>query len=159
MADLKMTGLEGQQVSVTREAIGAFEQALQGPLLEPGHSQYDEARGLWNGMIDRRPGLIARCTGSEDVATAVNVNLLAPMLLCRALLPALKGSEEAAIVKWHKKEGDTVSKGDVLFEIETDKAVLEAESFFDGTLLKIITWYDNEWGYSNRCIDLFKKMA
>ena len=44
--------------------------------------------------------------------------------------------EEASIVKWHKKEGDVVKKGDVLFEIETDKAVLEAESFFDGTLLK-----------------------
>lgn len=46
--------------------------------------------------------------------------------------------EEAAIVKWHKKEGDAVKKGDVLFEIETDKAVLEAESFYDGTLLKIL---------------------
>jgi len=46
--------------------------------------------------------------------------------------------EEAAIVKWHKQEGDAVKKGDVLFEIETDKAVLEAESFYEGTLLKIL---------------------
>lgn len=46
--------------------------------------------------------------------------------------------EESAIVKWHKQVGDTVQKGDVLFEIETDKAVLEAESFYDGTLLKIV---------------------
>lgn len=46
--------------------------------------------------------------------------------------------EEAVIVKWHKKEGDAVKKGDVLFEIETDKAVLESESFYDGTLLKIL---------------------
>jgi len=46
--------------------------------------------------------------------------------------------EEATIVKWHKKEGDTVKKGEVLFEIETDKAVLEAESFFDGVLIKIL---------------------
>jgi pyruvate dehydrogenase E2 component (dihydrolipoamide acetyltransferase) len=45
--------------------------------------------------------------------------------------------EEASIVKWLKKEGDTVAKGDILFEIETDKAVLEVESFFAGTLLKI----------------------
>jgi len=29
----------------------------------------------------------------------------------------------------------------------------------NGTLAKIFSWYDNEWGYSNRCIDLFKKMA
>jgi len=46
--------------------------------------------------------------------------------------------EECTIVEWHKKEGDMVAQGDVLFEIETDKAVLEVESFFEGTLLKII---------------------
>mgnify|MGYP001154716433 CR=1 FL=1 len=45
--------------------------------------------------------------------------------------------EEATILKWHKKVGDTIKKGDVLFEIETDKAVLEVESFFEGTLLHI----------------------
>jgi pyruvate dehydrogenase E2 component (dihydrolipoamide acetyltransferase) len=46
--------------------------------------------------------------------------------------------EEGAIVKWHKKEGDPVKKGDIVFEIETDKAALEVESFFEGTLLKIL---------------------
>ena len=46
--------------------------------------------------------------------------------------------EESTLVKWHKKAGDTVRKGEILFEIETDKAVLEVESFFDGTLLKIL---------------------
>ncbi len=46
--------------------------------------------------------------------------------------------EEATVVSWLKQEGDTVSKGDILFEIETDKAVLEVESFYEGTLLKII---------------------
>jgi pyruvate dehydrogenase E2 component (dihydrolipoamide acetyltransferase) len=55
------------------------------------------------------------------------------------LMPKLGQTvEEASIVKWHAKEGDAVKKGDVLFEIETDKAVLEAESFYDGILLKVI---------------------
>ena len=45
--------------------------------------------------------------------------------------------EEGAIVKWLKKEGSPVAKGDILFEIETDKANLEVESFFEGVLLKI----------------------
>ncbi len=45
--------------------------------------------------------------------------------------------EEGAIVKWLKKVGDPVAKGDILFEIETDKANLEVESFFEGVLLKI----------------------
>ena len=55
------------------------------------------------------------------------------------LLPKLGQTvEEATVVRWLKNEGDTVKKGDVLFEIETDKAVLEAESFFEGTLLKVL---------------------
>ena len=45
--------------------------------------------------------------------------------------------EEAEIVKWHKKVGDKVAKGDVLLEIQTDKATLEVESFHEGTILKI----------------------
>ncbi|MCL2104815.1 MAG: biotin/lipoyl-binding protein, partial [Kiritimatiellaeota bacterium] len=45
--------------------------------------------------------------------------------------------EEGAIVTWLKQEGDPVAKGDILFEIETDKANLEVESFFEGILLKI----------------------
>ncbi len=41
------------------------------------------------------------------------------------------------LVKWLKKEGDTVKTGDMLAEVETDKATMELESFFDGTLLAI----------------------
>lgn len=41
------------------------------------------------------------------------------------------------LVKWLKKEGDTVANGDILAEVETDKATMELECFFDGTLLKI----------------------
>jgi pyruvate dehydrogenase E2 component (dihydrolipoamide acetyltransferase) len=41
------------------------------------------------------------------------------------------------LVKWLKKAGDTVANGDMLAEVETDKATMELECFFDGTLLKI----------------------
>src|SRR5208337_4617132 len=55
------------------------------------------------------------------------------------VMPKLGQSEETVtIVRWCKQVGDTVAKGDVLFEIETDKALLEVESFFAGTLLKIV---------------------
>lgn len=47
-------------------------------------------------------------------------------------------TEESKIVRWFKREGETVAKGDILLEIETDKAVMEVESFYDGTLLKIL---------------------
>jgi pyruvate dehydrogenase E2 component (dihydrolipoamide acetyltransferase) len=55
------------------------------------------------------------------------------------VMPKLGQSEETVkIVHWRKQLGETVAKGDILFEIETDKAVLEVESFYAGTLLKII---------------------
>jgi FAD/FMN-containing dehydrogenase len=40
-------------------------------ILRPGEPGYDEARRVWNAMVDRRPALIARCHGTADVATAV----------------------------------------------------------------------------------------
>ncbi|MEN6478608.1 MAG: dihydrolipoamide acetyltransferase family protein [Anaerolineales bacterium] len=46
--------------------------------------------------------------------------------------------EEGVIVEWLKKEGDPVNRGDVLFQVESDKAVLEAESRYKGVLLKIL---------------------
>ena len=53
-------------------------------------------------------------------------------------IPKLGQSEETVkIEKWRVKEGDKIAKGDILFEVETDKAVLEVESQFEGTLLKI----------------------
>ncbi len=44
---------------------------FRGALLRPGEEGYDEARRVWNGAVDRRPGLIARCAGADDVVTAV----------------------------------------------------------------------------------------
>ena len=44
---------------------------FRGALLQPGEVGYDEARRVWNGAIDRRPALIARCAGADDVVEAV----------------------------------------------------------------------------------------
>src|SRR5690242_6133790 len=53
-------------------------------------------------------------------------------------LPRLgQGMEAGTITKWLKSEGETVSKGEPLFEIDTDKVTQEVESDFDGVLLKI----------------------
>ena len=46
--------------------------------------------------------------------------------------------EEGVIAKWNVKEGDKVSSGDVIAEVETDKATMEVEVFDDGTILKIL---------------------
>ena len=47
-------------------------------------------------------------------------------------------TEDSSIVEWCKKEGDKVAKGEILFHVETDKSVMEVESFDEGTLLKIV---------------------
>ncbi|QKT02800.1 FAD-binding oxidoreductase [Ectothiorhodospiraceae bacterium 2226] len=57
--------------SRTDAALGPFETSLRGELLRPESDGYDEARALWNAMIDERPALIARCTGVADVIAAV----------------------------------------------------------------------------------------
>jgi pyruvate dehydrogenase E2 component (dihydrolipoamide acetyltransferase) len=45
-------------------------------------------------------------------------------------------TEECVLVAWHKQEGDAVTRGDVLFEIEDEKSVMDVEAFDDGTLLR-----------------------
>ena len=57
----------------------------------------------------------------------------------RVIMPKLTDSmEEGVVVKWRKAEGERVESGDVLAEIETDKAVMDLEAFASGTLLKIL---------------------
>ena len=51
--------------------IEEFRGRLRGPLLTPDDPGYDEARTVRNGLIDRRPALIARCSGTADVVACV----------------------------------------------------------------------------------------
>jgi pyruvate dehydrogenase E2 component (dihydrolipoamide acetyltransferase) len=61
--------------------------------------------------------------------------MLAPVIIPKATI----SMEEGSILKWIKSEGDVVAKDDILFEMETDKAIVEVEAPADGVLLKIIT--------------------
>ncbi len=53
-------------------AIEDFRATLRGEVLEPSSETYESVRVIWNGMIDRRPALIARCRNAADVAASVN---------------------------------------------------------------------------------------
>jgi FAD binding domain/Berberine and berberine like len=59
------------EAHVTTTALEAFRARFRGALLRPDEEGYEEARRVWNGAIDRRPALIARCAGADDVVEAV----------------------------------------------------------------------------------------
>ncbi|HLS81698.1 MAG TPA: FAD-binding oxidoreductase [Steroidobacter sp.] len=58
---------------IDRQVIQAFSETFRGALIQPHDPGYDEARSVYNGMIDKRPQLIARCTDVADVISAVNL--------------------------------------------------------------------------------------
>jgi hypothetical protein len=53
------------------EVHAALKRSFQGSLLRPDDAEYPEARRIWNGLVARKPGLIARCKDSSDVQAAV----------------------------------------------------------------------------------------
>ena len=59
-------------VDLNEEILSAFSTALRGRCLIPGDSGYDAARIVWNGSADKRPAIIAKCSGVADVIDAVN---------------------------------------------------------------------------------------
>jgi FAD binding domain/Berberine and berberine like len=58
-------------VKLDETAVRELDDSFRGQLIRPGDFTYDEHRKVWNGSIDRRPALIARCSDPSDVSTAV----------------------------------------------------------------------------------------
>ena len=71
MGALNISKGNGNTVSIEDAVIEQFETSLRGELLKPGDEHYDLARSIWNAMVDRKPALIARCTGVADIQLAV----------------------------------------------------------------------------------------
>jgi FAD/FMN-containing dehydrogenase len=59
-------------MTLTESAVDALRATFRGPLVGPDDPDYDVARSVWNGMVDKRPSVVARCTGPADVISAVN---------------------------------------------------------------------------------------
>jgi hypothetical protein len=64
--------LQLESINMNDGAISTFEQSLRGRLVRPTDTDYDAVRALYNGMIDKRPRLIARCVDAADVISCVN---------------------------------------------------------------------------------------
>jgi FAD/FMN-containing dehydrogenase len=67
---IRGSGLSGSVLQET--LVNDFKASLQGMLMLAGDPGYDDARHIWNGMIDKRPALIARCRGVADIINSVN---------------------------------------------------------------------------------------
>lgn len=146
----------------TDKAVQDFESEFNGTLLyvgteEGGSSPVDsvlaiigeegeDISSLKGGSSDAEKSEILEEHKTEDNATAVekegnsSSSAEIPDGVEVITMPRLSDTmTEGKVAKWHKKVGDTVKEGDILAEIETDKAVQDFESEFNGTLLYIGT--------------------
>ena len=72
MTMLAAVTADGAHITLSDAGIEGLRSALRGELFQSGHGSHETARRVWNGNVDRRPALIARCTGAADVQQAVN---------------------------------------------------------------------------------------
>lgn len=86
------------------QQVQAFGERLDGELVTPGDPSYDERRAVWNGSINRRPELIARCVNPSDVARSVS------FASANSLLAAVRGGG-------HSFPGHSVCDGGIVIDL------------------------------------------
>jgi len=72
MSDCSVSTLAGGQVELDAPTLQTFASSLDGTLLDRDDPGYEEARAVWNAMVEKRPALIARCAGVADVKRSLD---------------------------------------------------------------------------------------
>ena len=72
MGEMTVKTLTGEDVVLGENAIEEIRTGIRGEVLRGGDHGYEQASKVWNGMIDKRPGLIVQSAGVADVISAVN---------------------------------------------------------------------------------------
>src|SRR5574341_56899 len=98
------------QTALDDAAIAELSRHFRGALIRPGDAPYDAERRIWNGAIDRRPALIARCTGATDVRAAVG------FARERELVVAVRGGG-------HNVAGTAVCDGGIVIDLSPMKGM------------------------------------
>jgi len=98
------------EVALGAEAVEELGQRVRGALLRPGDDGYEEARTIWNGLIDRRPALVVQCSGAADVVDAVNFAREQNLLL------SVKGGG-------HNVAGNAVNDGGLVIDLSGMRGV------------------------------------
>jgi FAD/FMN-containing dehydrogenase len=71
MTQIQLASLQGGAIALRTDTLDALRHSLRGAVCLPQEAGYDEARTIWNAMIDRRPGAVVRCKGASDIVRAV----------------------------------------------------------------------------------------
>ena len=110
MTQIQLTTGDGAIVSLDEPTVQMFASSLRGRLISAVDPEYDAVRAVWNGMIDRRPALIARCTGTADVVKAVD------FARTHSLLVAVRGGG-------HNVAGSAVCDGGLVIDLSPMKEI------------------------------------
>ena len=110
MSEIRLASLQGGTIALGTETITALQQTLRGSVCLPGEAGYDEARTIWNAMIDRHPGAVVRCKGAGDIMRAVQFAREHGVLL------AVRGGG-------HNIAGNAVCEGGLLIDLSQMRSV------------------------------------
>ncbi|HET9278832.1 MAG TPA: FAD-binding oxidoreductase [Flavitalea sp.] len=110
MQDLKVTTKMATSTSLSGAIVEEFKSRFRGEVICADHEEYDKVRIIWNGMHDKRPALIARCTGVADVIDAVNFSRN------NNLLVAVRGGG-------HNVAGSASCNGGIMIDLSLMKGV------------------------------------
>src|SRR5829696_8800728 len=110
VAELRIVTLTGADAALGESVVERFGWGLRGELLRPDDADYEQARKVWNGLIDRHPALIARCAGIGDVIDSVNFAREHKLLL------AVRGGG-------HNVAGNAVCDGGLVIDLSPMKGI------------------------------------
>jgi len=110
MNDMSLMNLQAGKTWIGAEAIEALAGRLRGRVLDASDTAYEEARTIWNVMVDRRPALIVQCAGAADVINAVR------FASDNKLLVSVRGGG-------HNIAGNAVCDGGLMIDLSPMKSV------------------------------------
>ena len=107
--------------------------------------------GKLNGCAMRVP---TQCGSLVDLVVNLRQDVTAEQVNA-----AIKAAAEGALAGVLRYEEDPIVLTDIIGDPASSIFDALSTMVIDGSMVKIVSWYDNEWGYSNRCVDLFRMMA
>ena len=110
MTEIRLASLQGEAIVLGNDTLAAFRQTLRGNVCLAHEPGYDEARTIWNAMINRHPGAVVRCGGAADIIRAVR------FAREHGLLLAVRGGG-------HNIAGNAVCEGGLLIDLSPMRSI------------------------------------